>query len=166
MHTNAPALSRKENIVSISAPIGVLVVDDHDSLRSSIVRTLNSETDIIVVGEGRNGIEAIEQVSVLAPDVVVMDIVMPSMDGLAAIEKIRNINGSSKVLIISNYDEEPYVRSCMKEGASGYILKDALTSDLAAAIRVVHKGGHFFTQQIAQRIVGLYLQQVTSIEQR
>ena len=142
----------------------MLVVDDHDPLRASIVSTLKDEPDIQVIGEAKNGVEAVDKARTLEPEVVIMDIGMPLMDGIEATEMITNTRHSPKVLIISQYDEEEYIRNCMKAGASGYLLKDGLVSELSKAIRVVHAGGHFFTPCVAQRIVGFYLKQVVSAQ--
>jgi DNA-binding NarL/FixJ family response regulator len=150
-------LSPKDILMSIPTPISVLVADDHELVRASIVSMLNDDPEITVIGEAQDGTDAVEKVHTLAPDVVVMDIAMPLMGGINATARISDSRQATKVLIISQYEEEYYIWDCMKAGASGYVLKDSLVAELAHAIRVVHDGGHFFSPRIAQRIVGFYL---------
>ncbi len=149
---------------SVSVPISVLVVDDHDALRATIINTLHNEMEINVVGEAKDGYEALEQVNALMPDVVIMGIAMPFLDGITAAERITAGARPAKVIIISHDEEEECIHNCMKAGASSYIMKDALASELVKAIHVAHNGGHFFSPRIAKRIVGFYLKQVASIE--
>lgn len=164
MHDFFAAVSSNNILNSVPVPISVLVVDDHDALRGSIMTAFEDEREINIIGEAKNGIEALERVDLLAPDVVVMDVSMPLMDGIAATQRITNRIQPPKVLIISHHDEEEYIRDCMKAGASGYIMKDTLIAELAQAIHVVHNGGHFFSPRIAKRIVGFYLKQVSPLD--
>ena len=152
--------------MSISTPISVLVVDDQESIRAAIKAALKEDTEIVVLGEASDGVEAVEQVTALSPDVVVMDLAMPFMSGILAADRIIRNKPSTKILIISKHDDEEYIRDCMKAGASGYLMKEQLSVELAPAIRVAHGGGHFFSPRVAQRIVGFYLKQVASTEPR
>ena len=160
------ALATRDLLMSISSPISVLVVDDQESVRASIKAALKEDSEIIVIGEASDGVEAVEQVTALSPDVVVMDLAMPFMSGTLAASRIVKNRPSTKVLIISKLDDEDYIRDYMKAGASGYLMKDMLSVELAPAIRVAHSGGHFFSPRVAQRIVGFYLKQVASTDSR
>ncbi|MBM2840654.1 MAG: response regulator transcription factor [Bacteroidetes bacterium] len=158
-------LSPNDILMSIPTPISVLVADDHALVRASIVAMLNNEPEIAVIGEATNGADAIEKARDLAPDVVVMDMGMPLVGGISATEEITGARNAPRVLIISQFEEEEYIRDSMKAGAGGYVLKDALVAELPHAIRVVYDGGHFFSPRIAQRIVGFYLKSVVPAPQ-
>ena len=121
---------------------------------------LNDESEITVIGEAANGADAVEKSRTIAPDIVVMDLSIPLIEGINATAEITGGKGAPKVLIISQFEEEDYIRDCMKAGAGGYVLKDSLVAELPHAIRVVHDGGHFFSPRIAQQIVGFYLNDV------
>ncbi|HCV43258.1 MAG TPA: hypothetical protein DGH68_07215 [Bacteroidetes bacterium] len=148
----------------IPAPISVLVADDDDSLRATIASALNTEPDIVVVGEASNGAEAVEKSRSLGPDIVIMDISMSRLDGIAATGQIVESKLGPKVVIVTHLDDDQYIHRCMEAGASGYVLKNVIATELAKSIRVVHKGGHFFSPRIAQRIVKFYLDQVLPVE--
>jgi DNA-binding NarL/FixJ family response regulator len=119
--------------------ITVLLVDDHAMVRRGFRRLLEDEPDIQVVGEAGNGREAVELTSALKPDVVVMDYAMPELDGVQATHEIRRTSKSS-VLMLSMHADENYRRNALDAGARGYLLKNALDVDLAAAIRDVAAG--------------------------
>src|SRR5215213_7245028 len=117
--------------------IKVLVVDDQALLRTGFRKILESEPDLQVVGEAGDGGEAIEAVTLLRPDVVLMDIRMPRLDGLKA---TRRIVGATRVLILTTFDLNEYVYEALRGGASGFLLKDAPADQLVTAIRVVAAG--------------------------
>ncbi len=139
--------------------IKILVVDDHAIMRDGIHALLSLHNDIEVVGEASEGKEAIEKVQELAPDVVVMDIAMPGMDGLEATRRIRKKNPKVKVIILTQHDNREYILSCVKAGAAGFVPKRALGSELVAAIRAVHKGDSFLYPSAAAALIEDYLQQ-------
>ncbi len=103
--------------------INVMVVDDHPVVRKGIVSMLGIETDINVVGECSNGKEAVDKVKILQPDVIVMDLVMPEMDGVEAIQKIKENNPNEKILVLTSFTSDEKVFAAIEAGASGYLLK-------------------------------------------
>ena len=137
--------------------IKILIVDDHTVLRDGIRALLSLHDDIEIVGEAAEGKEAIEKVRELSPDVVIMDIAMPGMDGLEATRRIRKKNRDVKVLILSQYDNREYILSCIKAGTSGYLPKRALGSELVSAIRSVYKGDSFLYPTAATALIEDYL---------
>ncbi len=140
--------------------VKVLVVDDHAIMRDGIRALLGIyDDDIEIVGEAAEGKEAIEKTRELAPDVVVMDIAMPRMDGLEATRRIRKKNPAVKVLILTQYDNREYILSAIKAGAAGYVPKRALGSELVSAIRAVHRGESFLYPSAAAALIEDYRQQ-------
>jgi len=120
--------------------IRILLVDDQHIIRQGLKSMLESNSDMQVVGEAENGQRAIEQIPVLQPDVVLMDIRMPVMDGVAATQEIATHHPQTKVLVLTTFDDDEYVSQAMRFGAKGYLLKDTEPDDLALAIRAVQKG--------------------------
>jgi DNA-binding NarL/FixJ family response regulator len=137
--------------------IKVLLVDDHAILREGVHALLSREPDIEVVGEAGDGQEAVDQVPLLRPAVVIMDIVMPRMNGLEATRIIRERHPDVRVLILSMYDDQEYVVQIIQAGASGYVLKRVVTEDLVRAIHAVHAGESFLYPPIASTLIGDYL---------
>ena len=124
----------------MSAPLKVMIVDDHAIVREGLTMLLNEETDIEVVGEARNGVEALTRVSQLQPDVVLMDLVMPEMDGIAATSEIRQKYPNCQVLVLTSFAENQRVPDAIQAGAVGYLLKDVLKADLLRAIHAAARG--------------------------
>jgi DNA-binding NarL/FixJ family response regulator len=120
--------------------IKVLIVDDQHLIRQGLRTLLELEPDLEVVGEAENGKEAIKLVAELQPEVVLMDVRMPIMDGVAASLEIQSRYHQVKVLFLTTFDDEQYITSALKNGAMGYLLKDTPSEELAVAIRAVHKG--------------------------
>lgn len=120
--------------------IRVLLVDDQKLIRRGLKLLLQAEPDLQVVGEADNGEKALQQVETLQPDVVLMDIHMPVMDGVTATNLICQQFPQAKVLVLTTFDEDDYVAEALRCGAMGYLLKDMPSEELAAAIRTVHKG--------------------------
>ena len=137
--------------------IKILVVDDHAIMREGIRALLGLYDDIEVVGEAAEGNEAIEKARELAPDVIIMDIAMPGMDGLEATRLIRKKTPTAKVLVLTQYDNKEYILSVIKAGAAGYVPKRALSSELVSAARAVHKGDSFLYPSAASALIEDYL---------
>ena len=132
--------------------IGVLLADDHAVVRQGLRALLEAEGDIAVVGEAENGRQAVAQAKKTLPDVVVMDVAMPGMNGLEATRQIvRNIP-SSKVLVLTSYGDDDCVTQLVEAGAAGYLVKQTAAADLLKAIREVHHGNVFFSPSIAKRL--------------
>ncbi len=139
--------------------IKVMLVDDHAIMRDGIRALIDLHGDIEIVGEASEGREAIEKERELVPDVVVMDIAMPGMDGLEVTRRIMKESPKVKVLILTQHDNREYVLSAIKAGTAGYIPKRALGSELIAAIRSVHKGDSFLYPSAAAALIKDYLHQ-------
>jgi two-component system response regulator NreC len=144
----------------VTEHIRVLIADDHTVVRSGVRLLLETEPDIVVVGEARNGSEAVALAEALQPDVVLMDIAMPDMDGMAATRQIKAAWPQINILGLTMHRTDEYFFEMLKAGASGYVLKGADTSDLIAAVRIVHQGEVFLYPTMAQRLVQDYLHRV------
>ncbi len=132
--------------------IKVLLVDDHTLVRQALSSLLSNEEDIEVVGEADDGREAVRLNGTLQPNVVVMDLAMPKLNGLEATRQILKDNPAAKVLVLSSYSDDEYVRNLMGAGASGYVDKRAAFESLIRAVRVVHHGNICFSPSIAKRM--------------
>src|SRR6266404_9981956 len=136
--------------------ISVLLADDHTIVRQGFRALLQVEPDIAVVGEAENGRQAIGLARKLLPDVVVMDIAMPLLNGLEATRQIIKEVPSTKVIILSSYSDDEYVNQLTEAGAVGYLLKQTAASDLIKAIREAKKGNAFFSPAISKRLMDHY----------
>jgi len=130
--------------------IKVLLVDDHTVLRDGLRFLLEAEEDIQVIGTAANGQEAVDQASVRCPDVVMMDISMPVMNGIEATKRICAACKNTKVVILSMYHTNDYIKRALDAGAAGYLLKDSAGTDLIAAVRALHAGKSYFNQKITK----------------
>lgn len=141
--------------------IRVLLADDHALMREGIRALLALHSDIDVVGEATNGRDAVEMTQELTPDVVIMDISMPLMDGLEATRRIRKTFPNTKVIILTQHDNKEYFLSSVKAGASGCISKKAVSSELVSAIHAVYQGDSFLYPSVAKALIDDYLQQTS-----
>ncbi len=141
--------------------IRVAIVDDHQLVRAGIAALLRNEPDIEVVIEASDGLEVLGKLKTLAPDIILMDISMPSMNGIEATSRIRHAGGSARVLVLTQYDHEEYIKRVMQAGASGYILKSAIAEELLRGIRAVYRGEQFFTPSVSKVMVESYIKQAT-----
>ncbi len=140
--------------------IRVLLVDDHAIMRDGISALLDLQDDIEIVGEACEGQEAIDKAEKLKPDVIIMDISMPEMDGLEATRRIKKKTPSMKVLVLTQHDNREYILSTIRSGSDGYLPKRALGSDLVAAIRAVYQGHSFLYPTAAGALIEDYRRQV------
>jgi DNA-binding NarL/FixJ family response regulator len=132
--------------------ITVLLADDHTVVRQGLRILLEAEEDIKVVGEAETGRQAIQMSRKLLPDVVVLDIAMPHLNGLVATRQITSELPNTKVLVLSCYSDEEYVEQLLEEGATGYLVKQTAANDLLKAIRAAAKGNAFFSPSISKRL--------------
>jgi len=142
--------------------IRVLLVDDHMVVRVGLKALINSEPDMVVVGEAANGLEAIERARALAPEVIVMDISMPELDGLEATRRIRAELADCQILILTVHAQERYLFPVLKAGAAGYVLKSTVDTELLDAIRVVARDGVFLYPSASRMLLEDYLNQLYS----
>jgi len=136
--------------------INILLVDDHSIVRDGIKATLKDQKNFIIIGEAANGKEAIESVKLLNPDVVIMDITMPEMNGIEAADVISKKYPNSKVLILSMHDNETYILKSVEAGAYGYLLKDVDKEEFVKAISAVYNGEKYFNTTISSMLVTGY----------
>ncbi len=133
--------------------ISVLIVDDHPVVRQGLHSFLQLQDDLEIVGEAADGLEAVEKVDELLPDVVLMDLVMPKVDGIAAIRRITALSPSTRVLVLTRFSDDDKVFSAIKAGALGYLMKDSSPADLAEAIRAVYRGEPSLDPEIAKKLM-------------
>jgi DNA-binding NarL/FixJ family response regulator len=139
----------------VSGPIRVLVVDDQGLVRAGFRMILEAQPDIEVVGEAADGLDAVEAAGRLRPDVVLMDIRMPRLDGLAATRRLAGAGAADpvRVLILTTFDLDEYVFEALRAGASGFLLKDLPREDLVAAVRVVAAGEALLAPRVTRRLI-------------
>lgn len=133
--------------------VKILITDDHPVVRMGIRGMLDGEPDFEVVGEAENGNEAVEMVAKLHPDVVLMDLRMPTMDGVEATEKIKESHPDTQILVLTTYESDADILRAIETGATGYLLKDTPKEDLFAAIRIAAKGESPLAPAVASRLM-------------
>lgn len=141
--------------------IRVFLVDDHTIMRQGLRALLAAEPDMLVAGEAGDGLQAVQEVDEVQPDIVVMDIVMPRMNGLEATRQIKKRNPDVRIIALSMYDDDEYVYQVIQAGAAGYVLKEAASDDLARAIREVNRGCSFLYPPIAAKLIKDYMRKAT-----
>jgi len=132
--------------------ISVLLVDDHNIVRQGLKALLTAEGDIAVIAEAQTGREAVQLADKLHPDVVVMDLAMPLLNGWEATRQILKVAPSAKILVLSTYDSDDHVQQAIASGAAAYLIKQTAAADLVKAIREVKKGNAYFSPPIAERL--------------
>ena len=133
--------------------VRVVIADDQGMVRSGFTTLLNSEPDIEVIGEAVNGQEAIARAAQLRPDVMLMDVRMPVLDGLQATREITAMPGAPRVLVLTTFDLDDYVYQALRWGASGFLLKDASARELADAVRIVAAGDALLSPGVTRRLI-------------
>ena len=137
----------------MTEPIAVLIADDHPFVRHGLRTFLETLDDVEVVGEAGNGAEAVEQAARLVPDVVLMDLVMPELDGVEATRRIRAESPTTKVIVLTSFADDEKVFPAIKAGAAGYLLKDVRPADLADAVRKASRGEALLAPSVAARLM-------------
>lgn len=142
-----------QNSISMdSQKIRLIIADDHDLVREGIHSRLVTETNIDVIGEAKNGLEAVELCGLHEPDLLLLDISMPELNGLEAAKVIRQDMPNIKILFLSVYDNEEYVREALRIGANGFVLKDASKSEMLNAIRMAFEGATYLGPKLSKSI--------------
>ena len=145
-------------------PIRLLVADDHPVVRDGLVAMLSTQSDLVVVGEAATGAEAVERAAALAPDVILLDLEMPGMDGVEALRQIRAARPDAPVIVFTAFDTDERIVSAVRAGAQGYLLKGAPRDELFKAIRVVSEGGSLLQPVVASKLLQHMSQQATERE--
>jgi len=141
-------------------PLRILVADDHTLVRQGLRKILESQPGWVVVGEAGDGRDAVQQTMDLQPDVVIMDIAMPRLNGVEAVQQIERRNPNARVLVLSMYSDEAYVTRAVRAGAAGYLLKDSADVDLIQAVSAVSEGKSFFSPAVARVLLDEYVRQL------
>ncbi len=142
-------------MTAAARPVRVLIADDQTLFRSGLARLLNDDPRVEVVGEAVDGEDAARQVTLLRPDVILMDIKMPNSDGVQATQRIMAENPAAKVLILTTFDTDSYVLQALKAGASGYVLKDSRVESIVSSILAVVAGERVMSSSIANMVLDL-----------
>ena len=142
-------------------PVRILLADDHSLVRQGFRRILESHPDFEIIGEAADGRQAVEMTEKLRPDVVVMDVAMPGMNGIDATRQICETSPRTRVLALSMHRDAVYVREILRAGARGYLLKDAIDADLVSAVRAVARGEGYIAPAVADCVLADYRQHVS-----
>jgi NarL family two-component system response regulator LiaR len=140
-------------VSSNATTIRVMIVDDHDVLRNGLAVFLSTWDDMELVGEATTGLEAVQQCEILQPDVVLMDLVMPEMDGVTAIRLIRQRYPEVRIVALTSFDDGELVRSALQAGALSYLLKNISAAELVTAIRSAYSGKVMLSPEVAQVLI-------------
>ncbi|HKI50324.1 MAG TPA: response regulator transcription factor [Desulfobacteria bacterium] len=138
-------------------PVRILLADDHTIVRQGLARLLEEQQNFKIVGEAVNGQDAVEKAEKLKPDIIIMDIAMPRMNGIEAAKRIRKQMPETKIIILSMYSHEHYIHELLECGVSGYLLKDSGGQDIIKAIRAALKNETFLSPSISKKVVDAYL---------
>jgi DNA-binding NarL/FixJ family response regulator len=138
--------------------IRILIVDDHIVVRDGLTAMLGREPDLEVVGEAAEGEEAVRLAANLSPDVILMDLRMPGMDGVTAMQHIRETGTNTRFLVLTTFDTDDYIFQAIEAGARGYLLKDSSREDLFRAVRAVHAGESLIQPAVAARVLDRFAQ--------
>lgn len=141
--------------------IRIMLADDHSVVRQGFRRILESQGDMEIVGEASNGREAVELAGKLKPDLIVMDVAMPELNGIEATRRLTEASDRTRVLALSMHKDAVYVREILRAGARGYLLKDAFDSDLVMAVRAVARGEGYLSPAVSDAVLADYRQHVT-----
>jgi two-component system, NarL family, response regulator NreC len=141
--------------------INILLADDHTIVRQGLKLILSAHSDLHVIGEAANGKEAVELAAKLKPDIVLLDVAMPELNGIEATRKMVEANSRLRVLVLSMHKEAVYVREILRAGARGYILKDAIDTELLNAVRSVARGDGYISPAVSGALLNDYRKDVT-----
>lgn len=136
--------------------IKIVIAEDHLTVREGIKMLINSQTDMEVIGEAENGNAAIRETKKLSPDIVLMDVTMPELNGLKATKKIKQVCPETKVLVLTRHTDDAYLQQLIEAGASGYVLKQSAHMELIHAIQAVAKGNSYLDPSITNKVMNRY----------
>ena len=148
--------------MTMAAKLRILLADDHETVREGLRMILNAQPDMQVVATAGDGREAVSQAERVTPDIVIMDISMPGMNGLAATMQLTEKHPGMKVLTLTRHADSSYLQQLLRAGASGYVLKQSRPAELLHAIRSVATGGKYLDAAIAAPVIGTYAKQMTA----
>jgi DNA-binding NarL/FixJ family response regulator len=135
------------------ADIRILITDDHPIVRDGLVAMLGTQPDFRVAGEAATGVEALQLAATLGPDVILLDLEMPGLDGIATLQRLRAADPAARVIVFTAYDADELILDAVRAGAQGYLLKGAPREEIFQAIRIVHAGGSLLQPQVAARLL-------------
>jgi DNA-binding NarL/FixJ family response regulator len=144
----------------------ILIADDHSMVRDGVKNLINQNKDLVVIGEASSGTQTLELFESLSPDLLIIDISMPDMNGMEVSKNILAKNPNANIVILSMYDDEDYISRCLEYGVKGYVIKNESGSELDYAIRSVLSGKNYFSRQAQDVIFKKYSQNVTRKKQR
>jgi two-component system nitrate/nitrite response regulator NarL len=147
-------------------PIRVVLADDHVFVRDGIKSLLETEENILVVGEATDGVEALHEVATNKPDLLIVDIRMPNMTGIEVVDKLRNQNNKVKIIMLSMHESEEYVLKSIRAGADGYLLKGSSKEEFLKALHTVANGGKYFSGDISSILIGQLSNATAALEVR
>jgi DNA-binding NarL/FixJ family response regulator len=157
-------MSAGSGAIGMTGKIRVLLVDDQPLIRAGLVMVITDAPDIEVVGQAGSGVEALRMVHDLRPDVAVMDIRMPGLDGIAATRRIRAEAPATKVLMLTTFDDDENVYGSLRAGASGFLLKDMALDDILAAVRVVAAGDALIAPSVTRRLIADFTDRSSTVQ--
>ncbi|MEO6050082.1 MAG: response regulator transcription factor [Pyrinomonadaceae bacterium] len=141
----------------------ILLAEDHEIVRAGVKMLVDAQSDMTVVGEANNGDIAIKKAAELLPDIIVMDISMPGLNGLKAAKKIKQIAPKTKILTLTRHTDDGYLQQLLKAGVNGYVLKQSAPTELISAIRAVAAGKNYLDPTLTEKVMGGYIKQSTAI---
>jgi len=145
-------------------PFSLVIAEDHTILREGLKALFTSQPDFEVVGEAQDGIQAIRCVQTLAPDIILMDLSMPKLNGLEAIKEVKRLNPATKIIVLTVHNAEEYVLATLEAGADGYVLKDANRFELLMAMNHVLEGKRYLSPGVSEKVIDGYLEGKKSLK--
>ncbi len=137
----------------MAGPIRILIADDHPIVRDGLRAMLSTQADFVVAGEAADGLEALAQAAVLRPDVILLDLEMPGLNGVATVQRLREADAQARVIVFTAYDTDELIMAAVRAGVQGYLLKGVPREEIFQAIRVVHAGGSLLQPLVASKLL-------------